>query len=263
MVYHGDMDLLAQTLKQKEKYLLENKQYRRFEQLAHRHLLGKYVGDFVYGANDGIVTTFAVVAGAAGAQLSVSIILILGFANLLADGVSMGLSKYLGDRSEQDFAKAQRQKEEWEIEHLYELEVEEVRDIYKKKGFTGKDLERAVLIITSDKKVWLDTMMKDELGIMEEAHGDARKHGLATFIAFVVAGLFPLLPYILPALPDSFFASAIVGALTLFVVGALRSLLTTVSVFRGGLEMLLIGSSAAVVAYIVGAVVRDIVGVAL
>ncbi|MBI4079286.1 MAG: VIT1/CCC1 transporter family protein [Candidatus Levybacteria bacterium] len=257
------MDILEQALKQKEKYLLENKQYKRFEQLAHRRLVGKYVGDFVYGANDGIITTFAVVAGATGASLPSSVILILGFANLLADGISMGASNYLGGKSEQEFAKAQRQKEEWEIDNLRQLEVQEVRDIYKKKGFTGRDLEHAVAIVTSNKEVWLDTMMKDELGIMEVAGDDARKHGLATFAAFVIAGIFPLLPYMLPGLPDSFFASAVIGAATLFAVGALRTLVTTVGIVRGGMEMLLVGSCAAAVAYIVGAIIQNIVGVSI
>lgn len=246
------MDIVEEALKRKEKYLLENKQYQQYEKLAHRHFVGKYIGDFVYGANDGIITTFAVVAGASGASLSPAIIIILGFANILADGVSMGASNYLGKRSEQDFAYAQRQKEDWEIDHLRELEIAEVRDIYKKKGFRGKDLDRAVAIITSNREVWLDTMMKDELGIIIEEKDDPKKHGTATFLAFIVAGIFPLLPFLFPGLPNTFLASLLIGAATLFTVGALRTLITTVSWRRGGMEMLVVGSAAAVIAYTVG-----------
>ncbi|MBI4057939.1 VIT1/CCC1 transporter family protein [Candidatus Microgenomates bacterium] len=247
--------------RKKEKYLEENEEYREAETLFHRHIAGRYIGDYVYGANDGIITTFAIVAGAVGASLSPGVIIILGFANLLADGISMGASNFLGKKSEKDYAKAQREKENWEIDHLRELEVEEIREIFKKKGFQGRDLEHATEIITSDKKVWLDTMMRDELGIIEDANDDAKKHGFATFIAFVVAGLFPLMPYLVPLTTtnNTFFLSATVGALTLFIVGASRALVTAVSWIKGGLEMLLVGSAAATVAYFVGNFIEKLV----
>lgn len=253
-------DVIAKALKRKEKFLSENRTYRLQESLMHRHNAGKYIGDFVYGANDGIITTFAVVAGASGAGLPATVIIILGFANLLADGLSMGASNFLGEKSERDFAKLQRAKEDWEIDNLRELEIDEIREIYEKKGFTGKDLERAVAIITSDRKVWLDTMMKDELGIIEDESDDPKKHSFATFLAFCLAGFFPLLPFVVPVVPDTFFAAAVVGAITLFTVGALRSLITAVSWWRGGGEMLLIGSAAAGIAYVVGAFLEGIVG---
>lgn len=253
------MDILEKALQKKEEYLLENKEYQKFEQLAYRHFAGKYIGDFVYGANDGIITTFAVVAGASGASLSYGIILILGFANLFADGFSMGASNYLGKKSEHDFAKAQRKKEDWEIDNLRDLEVEEVREIYKRKGFTGKDLDRAVEIITSDRKVWLDTMMKDELGIIEGDSDDPKKHGTATFVAFVIAGFFPLIPYFFSHGGNAFFYSALIGATTLFVIGSLRTLITAVTWWRGGLEMLGVGSTAAVVAYVSGVIIERLI----
>lgn len=251
------MDILEKALKRKEEHLLKNKEYSRFEQLSHRHMAGKYLGNFVYGANDGIITTFAVVAGASGASLSHTVIVILGIANLFADGVSMGASNFLGEKSEQDYAKAQRKKEEWEIDNLRELEVEEIYDIYRKKGFRGKDLDRAVEIITSNRSVWVDTMMKDELGIIEDV-ADPKKHGLATFTAFTIAGFFPLIPYVF-GLPNAFLLSCIIGGLTLFTVGALRTLITTVSFVRGGIEMLMIGSFAAGIAYVVGVVIEGAV----
>lgn len=253
------MDIVEKALQRKEKYLLENKEYSRFEALAHRHLVGKYIGDLVYGANDGIITTFAVVAGASGASLTSSVVIILGVANLLADGISMGASNFLGAKSEKDFARAQLQKESWEIDNLRELEIEEVRDIYKKKGFKGQDLEKAVSIIISNRSVWLDTMMKDELGIILDEKDSPLKHGVATVIAFVISGTFPLLPYIIPGFSNPFLASCIIGAVTLFTVGALRTLITTVSFIRGGLEMLAVGSVAAGAAYVVGGVIEGII----
>ena len=252
-------DLLEKALKRKEKYLSENRHYRLQEALMHRHDAGKFIGDFIYGANDGIITTFAVVAGAAGASLSPTVIIILGFANLLADGISMGASNFLGGKSERDYAAFQREKENWEIDHLPELETEEIREIFEKKGFAGKDLDRVVEVITSDRKVWLDTMMRDELDILENPKDDPKIHGLATFGAFVIAGLFPLIPFILPIGGNVFLLSVIFGVLTLFIVGALRSVVTAVSWFRGGMEMFLVGSAAASVAYFVGAFVERLV----
>ena len=250
---------LEKAFEKKEKYLEENKQYRDQEALYHKHTTGKYIGDLIYGANDGIITTFAVVAGAAGATLSPSIVIILGFANLLADGISMGASNFLGGKSEQDYAKAQRQKEQWEIDHLREIEIDEIRDIFHKKGFRGNQLEEAVKIIISNRKVWVDTMMKEELGILEDETDDPKKHGLVTFIAFVVAGFVPLLPYLIPNIQNAFILSTIAGAITLFIVGALRSVVTAVTWLRGGVEMLLIGSLTAGVAYIVGAFIEQLV----
>ncbi|MEK7182881.1 MAG: VIT1/CCC1 transporter family protein [Patescibacteria group bacterium] len=248
-----------EALKRKERYLHTHPEYQRQEALLHQHTAGRYIGDLVYGANDGIITTFAIVAGAAGAALPASVVIILGVANILADGISMGASNFLGGKSEQDFARAQREKESWEIDHLRELEIEEIREIFIRKGFQGKELESAVKVVTSNRKVWLDTMMKDELGIMEDPSDEPKKHGLVTFAAFVVAGFFPLLPYLVSPGPSSFLFSTIAGAATLFVVGALRTLITTVSWFRGGLEMLLVGGAAAAVAYFVGAFVENLV----
>lgn len=254
-----DLDgYLQDVLERKEKNISENAEYRRFENLYHRHTAGKYVGDFIYGANDGIITTFAIVAGSVGASLPPLVIIVLGFANIVADGISMGASNYLGKRSEQDYARAQRKKEEWEVENLRELEVDEIREIFDKKGFKGNDLERAVKIVTSDKKVWIDVMMKDELGIIEEAGEDPKKHGAVTFAAFVVAGLIPLSPFIIADLPNALILSIFLGGLALFFAGALRTLITTVSWIRGGMEVLIIGSGAALTAYFIGGFIEGL-----
>src|SRR3990167_6334872 len=122
---------------------------------------GTYVGDFVYGAIDGSVTTFAVVSGVAGAALSSNIVIILGLANLLADGFSMAIGNYLSSKSDIEFAQKEREREEWEVEHYPKGEIEEIRGIFRAKGFEGKKLEDAVETITSNKKLWVDTMMAE------------------------------------------------------------------------------------------------------
>src|SRR5688500_13606276 len=128
----------------------------------------KYLPEVVYGSMDGVVTTFAVVAGSAGADLSINIVLILGLSNLFADGLSMSIGSYLSKKSEQDNYNKHLRIEEWEIENMPDDEREEIIDIYKAKGFEGHELEMVVNRITSNKQVWIDTMMKDELGLSVE-----------------------------------------------------------------------------------------------
>lgn len=223
-----------------------------------------YLKDIVYGALDGIITTFAIVSGVTGASLAFIIILILGFANLIADGISMGVGNYLGTKSERDYYKTERRREEWEVKNIPEGEREEIREIYRKKGFKGKELERIVTVITSDKKLWVDEMMTYELGLMEERKSPA-KAGLATFLAFIAAGFVPLISYVLaisfaPIAPHSFIVAVILTAITIFVIGSLRTLVIDKKWYIAGLEMLLIGGAAAIAAYYIGFIVSGFVG---
>jgi VIT1/CCC1 family predicted Fe2+/Mn2+ transporter len=227
----------------------------------HRRWAGNYIGDMVYGANDGIITTFAIVAGVAGAALSHTVVLILGFANIFADGLSMAIGNYLARKSEREYADSERSVEEWEVEHIPEEERKEIRDIFQKKGFEGEDLERAVEIITSDKKRWVETMLKDELGIYRGDEGNPVWHGATTFGAFVLAGALPLIPYILKLNPSdtNFHASIIMTGFALFIVGSLRSIVTRKNWLKSGLEMLGIGAIAAFAAYGVGFFIQNVI----
>ena len=224
----------------------------------HASFGGTYIRDAVFGANDGIVTTFAVVAGVAGANLPLSTVLILGFANLLADGLAMGLGNYLGIKSEVDYIRRERRLEGWETKHFPNLERKEIEVIYRRKGFKGRELQRVVDVITGNKKVWVDTMMSEELGLPTEKSEHPVKNGVATFIAFALAGLFPLLPYLFNA-PRAFNFSIVVTGLTLFLVGSLRSLITKKPWLVAGLEMLLVGAVAAAAAYFTGDFIKRLI----
>jgi len=163
---------------------------------------GSYVGDFVYGAIDGSVTTFAVVSGVAGAALSFNIVIILGLANLFADGFSMAVGNYLSSKSDKEFIQRERKREEWEVENYPKGEIEEIRVIMRRKGFKGRDLERAVKTIISNKKVWVDTMMADELHLLEDKSSPVKK-GAVTFVSFLVVGAIPLIPYFLSFISET------------------------------------------------------------
>jgi VIT1/CCC1 family predicted Fe2+/Mn2+ transporter len=237
----------------------EHSSKRRLEDMFHQRETGLYLRDVVFGANDGIVTTFAVVAGVAGAALAPVVVIILGVANLLADGISMGLGAYLGEKSERNYNRVQRKKEEWEIENLRPIEVQEVRDIFAKYGFRDADLERATEIVTGDRKAWVDIMMREELGIVEEEQSGApARHGLATFVAFLIAGAVPLIPYLVPFFGEQkFLASILFTAGILFIIGSARSRFSPESWLRSGLEMLLVGGVASGAAYAVGKIISS------
>ena len=154
------------------------------------------IEDFVYGGTDGVVTTFAIVTGAFGASLPVSVILILGFANLFADGFSMSIGNYLSARTHKEIIEKERRKEEWSIDNLTEEEREEIREIYRNKGFKDELLEDLVKVITSKRKVWVDTMMREEIGSIDDKK-NPRDTAITTFVAFNVLGLIPLIPFII------------------------------------------------------------------
>lgn len=228
----------------------------------HGSPLGPWIHDIVYGAHDGIVTTFAVVAGTAGASLSWGVVIILGMANLLADAVSMGAGAFLSIRNERDQYERLFKEELQEIDDHPELEREEIREAYATKGFTGEDLERVVAVITRDKGVWAEAMMKEEHGMTKPAAEKALLHGLATFLGFGIFGSVPLLPYFLFREGANNFQFAIAGtAAALFLVGITRSIVTRERIYRGAVEILLIGAVTASIAYAVGVGLKTLAGV--
>lgn len=227
----------------------------------HKLGRGRYIGDLVYGANDGIITTFAVISGAMGGNLSGIVIIILGLANLIGDGISMGLSNFLSLRSENDFQKKQRVVEEWETVEFPKKERGEVEVVLKGWGISGETLEKATEAIISNKKCWVDFMMKEELGIMEDSVKFPWKHGAITTFAFMIAGALPLIPYVFSVPADLRFPISIgATALSLFSVGMARTFVTDAARFRSGAEMLAVGGIAALASYLVGRSVRAALG---
>ena len=217
-----------------------------------------YIRDFIYGGIDGAVTTFAIVSGVAGAQLSPKIILILGFANLIADGFSMAASNFLGTRAEREDYERLEKIEYRHIEVAPEGEREEVRQIYREKGFEGEELETAVDLITSDDDRWVKTMLTEEYGLPAEIRSPWYA-SIATFLAFVVCGLVPLVPYLF-GLTASFITSCVMTGVTFFLIGSFKSRWSTSGWLRSGLETFLVGSLAAGMAYGVGVMLKDLAG---
>lgn len=228
-----------------------------------------YLRDFIYGATDGIVTTFAIVTGVAGAKLGHEVIVVLGAANLIADGFSMAASNYLGTRTDEQLRENARQMEISHIRLNPEGEREEIRQIFAAKGFEGEELENAVDVITRNQEQWVNTMLVDEHGLTLEGPSPTIA-ALTTFWAFVAVGLLPLLPFILFGLGNveaegaanssMFVWSSVMTAIAFFLVGASKSFFVSQSWLRSGLETLAIGSGAAAIAYWIGYLLHQMVG---
>lgn len=222
----------------------------------HRREQGRYVKSLVYGGLDGIITTFAVVAGVAGASLSASVVLILGLANLIADGLSMAIGDYLSTKAENEYARAERERERWEVEHYPEGERREMIELYIGKGIGREDAETVTAILSKHRDAWVSIMMVEELGIVESEESPLR-NALVTFGSFAVFGFVPLLAYVVfrffPGLQgQSFWVSSALTGLTLFTLGALKVRITNRNWLASGLEMLLVGGLAAAAAYGIG-----------
>ena len=224
--------------------------------------LESYLGEFVYGGIDGCVTTFAVVAGAVGAGLDSSVILILGFANLLADGFAMSIGAYLSTRTEMANYDKHKLMEYAEVESIPESEREEVREIYAAKGFSGELLEQVVDVITSNKDTWVDVMMKDELEMIKEEKSPFWIGGV-TYISFLAIGIIPLSVYVWdffsPLEGNRFLWTCVFTALGFASIGWLKSRVNEVSILKGIAETLALGGVAAAVAFYVGYLLEQLV----
>lgn len=223
----------------------------------------RYVGDFVFGGIDGVITTFAVVAGVAGAQLSAAVVLILGLANLLADGFAMGIGNFLSIKSEHERYQTMQKHETWEIDSLPGIAKKEIEAIYQAKGFKGEALEHMVDKITANKKLWVETMLREELGLTDDLRSPIIG-GLVTLTAFISIGVIPLLSFVITfgasALEQyTFLISTGLTLFALFLIGAAKTLVVSRSWWKSGLETLVMGGLAATMAYVVGYLLKGLI----
>jgi VIT1/CCC1 family predicted Fe2+/Mn2+ transporter len=215
-----------------------------------------YLRDWIYGGIDGAVTTFAVVSGVAGAQLSPWIILALGFANLFADGFSMAASNFLGTKAEQDDLQRLGVIENRHIDLAPEGEREEVRQVFQLKGFDGQDLERIVQLVTSDRERWVSTMLTEEYGLPREIRSSWIA-AISTFSAFLICGLVPLVPFLFKV-RYAFEVSIIMTGAVFLAIGSAKSRWSTAPWWRSGLTTLLVGAIAAALAYAAGVILKSL-----
>jgi VIT1/CCC1 family predicted Fe2+/Mn2+ transporter len=225
-------------------------------QEGHAGLGSTFVKSIVFGGLDGILTTFAIVSAAVGAsdKIDTASVLIFGFANLFADGFAMGFGEYTSSRAEMDFAKAERERERWELESHPEGEKKEMVDLYVSKGVSREDATLVMETLMKYPEVYLDLMMVDELGILPD-DGDASgptKQGVMMFASFVTFGAVPLLAYIPNETPwVAFMISCVLTTLCLGVLGGLKGHLSQTHSITAGIQMVINGCFAASVSYFV------------
>ena len=218
---------------------------------------GDYTASAVLGAIDGSVTTFAIVAASVGGGLSQTVIIVLGLANLVADGFSMAVGNYNATQSRVEQIEKARRIENDHIDKVPEGEREEVRMILERKGLQGKSLENAVAAITSDRRLWVDTMVTEEWGL-PASHPSPFREALATFGAFVACGFLPLIPFLFLGgdMQRMFVTSILLTGFAFLAVGVSKGIVLESSPLRSGATTLLTGGIAAGLAYGVGALLR-------
>ena len=219
------------------------------------------IEDFVYGATDGAVTTFAVVAGVVGASLSPSIVITLRFANVFADGFAMAAGNYLSTRSKLEYEERERKRQDKEIQDFPERKISEIRNIYSEKGFKEELLEKVTNVIIANRKVWTDILLREKTGITDKKNENPVFKAVTTFVAFNLVGLIPLLPFVFALVIDNtsglssqtiFAYSSIFTALSFFSIGIISGKVVDKPPLRSGVITLIIGGIAALVSYIVG-----------
>jgi VIT1/CCC1 family predicted Fe2+/Mn2+ transporter len=228
---------------------------------AEAHLNGGgHIKSAVYGGLDGIITTFATVTSVAGSGLPHSVILILGLAHLVADGLSMGLGDMLSSQAEADLSRHERKREEWEFDNYPEGEIEEMVELYVQKGISPADARLVVETLAKYRDAFIDIMMVEELNLMPvDEESSALRGGLVTFGAFMLFGMVPLLPYLVNLVPGMHFSadavllcSCICTVLTLFGLGGFKGSIVGSSIWKSGGSMALNGSMAAACGWFIG-----------
>ncbi len=212
---------------------------------------GAALREIVFGANDGLVSNVALVAGIAGGTSDPKIIILGGVAGLVAGSISMGLGAYVSTKSERDFRSSEEARERWEIEHLRDKEIDETKKIFSEKGIEEPLLTEVVNAIIKDHERWIKIMMTEELGFPDHPPRPIFS-ALVIGIAFALAASFPVIPYFFLngqyALITSFFFT---GA-ALFGIGSWRAVLSKGNAFINGAEMIALAGTGVAVAFFIG-----------
>lgn len=221
--------------------------------LGLHHPSGMLLRDTVFGVNDGIVSTLALIAGLSAANMTSTVVIIAGLAESFAGAISMAIGSYISTKSKSEFMQHELRHEQSAIEKKPRQEREHLMAIYRARGITGKELETVVNTLISNKKVWGDVMQREELGFTSAILEDPWKGAAAMFFSFLFASLLPLLPFFYGMAGMFAFVSALFnGLLLLFLVGVGKTYFTRKNKVRSGVEMVIVGGIATALAYGVG-----------
>src|SRR3989344_2163197 len=214
--------------------------------------LGSYLHDIILGGQDGMVNVLGVVLAIAAATNETRVIIIAGIAANLAESLSMAAVAYTSTQAYNQYYYSELEREKKEIRDVPDEERREVRTIYHRKGFRGKLLDQIVAKITSSKKLWLDTMMTEELNLSVRQIGGPVQSAFVVGISALIGSTIPLLPFFFVSVKMGVVISLISSTLALFVTGAVKAKFTIGSWLKNGLEMALIGIITALLGYGIG-----------
>ena len=218
------------------------------------------IRDTILGFQDGVVNTLGLVLGVASAVQSTKIVIISGLVTTFAESISMAAVAYTSTKAAHEFYISQLEREKKEIKEIPHMEVQEIENIYYKKGFRGKQLNDIVKKITSNKKLWLETMMAEELKLLPEDYEKPLKSSFVVGLSAVVGSLVPVLPFFVLPVRLGMAYALIMSVLVLFIVGAVKAKVTIGNWKRSGLEMAIVGTLAALVGYFVGSLLGVVYG---
>ncbi|MFQ5340996.1 MAG: VIT1/CCC1 transporter family protein [Anaerolineae bacterium] len=216
------------------------------------HSNASALADVILGGQDGLVNVLGVILGVAAATGDPRIVMAAGLAATFAESVSMGAVAYTATLAESDFYMSELEREYRHVQEVPTLEQQEIRDIYRRRGFEGELLDRIVDTITANKDVWVAVMMTEEHQLTPTDRQTALRRALVVGVAAVIGSLIPLAPFALLPVKVSMGVSILVSALTLFAVGVYKARATVGRPGKSGLEMALIGTLSAMVGYGVG-----------
>ncbi len=231
------------------------------EKNSEEHRSSTNLRDIILGGQDGLVNVLGIILGLAIASGDLRIILVGGLAATFAESVSMAAVAYTSTRAQQSFYESELAREKREIKEIPEEEREEIREIYRQKGFSGKLLEDVVEKITSNEEVWLDEMMKFELGLQPIETKNAFRSSAIVGVAAFVGSVIPLTPFLFLnilqlQISQAIWVSLVISAITLFVVGAYKAKATVGDWRSSGAEIAVIGMVAALIGYAIGLLFR-------
>jgi vacuolar iron transporter family protein len=221
---------------------------------AHTLSRGLLLRNIILGGQDGVVNVLGIVLGVAASTNSAALVLLAGLAATFAESISMAAVAYTSTRAEEEHYYAEVKRELDEIERMPGMERREIEEIYKAKGFDGKLLAQVVEKITSNKKIWLQTMMQEELGLEDPAESmSALRQSVLVGVSAIVGSLIPVAPFMFVPVAIAMPAALAASMLVLFAVGATKSQFTSGRWLHGGIELMVIGGAAALAGYLVGA----------
>ena len=220
----------------------------------HRH--DSRLSDIILGGQDGLVNVLGVILGVAAATSDTRIVIAAGLAATFAESISMGAVAYTSTLADDDLYASEREREYRHIHLAPDVEIEEIRDIYRKKGFEGETLAKIVDVITSNPDVWVNVMMSEEFRMTPPEKSRAFMSALVVGFAALIGSLIPLFPFFFWSVGLSIALSIVIAALTLFIVGVYKARVTVGKPVRSGMQMAIIGTVSALAGYVVGLIFK-------